>query len=50
MFAGLAMLQSPDMVTVQGMISRESEEVAFNEVIVVSDDPTIYVWLGKIEH
>ena len=32
------------------MISRENEEVPFSQQIVVTDDPTIYVWLGKIEN
>jgi hypothetical protein len=50
MFAGLTNLRTPDMVTVQGMVSREGEEVPFTETVVVSEDPTIYVWLGKIEN
>jgi len=32
-----------------GMNSREGESVAFNKPVVISEDPTIYVWLTKVE-
>ena len=31
------------------MNSREGESVAFNKPVTISEDPTIYVWLTKIE-
>ena len=35
--------------SVVGMNSREGESVAFNKPVIISEDPTIYVWLTKIE-
>ena len=32
-----------------GMNSREGESVAFHKNIIISEDPTIYVWLTKVE-
>lgn len=32
-----------------GMYSREGEYVHFSDKVVISEDPTIYVWLTKIE-
>ena len=32
-----------------GLNSREGESVAFNKPVIISEDPTIYVWLTKIE-
>ena len=31
------------------MNSREGESVNFNKPVVISEDPTIYIWLTKIE-
>lgn len=31
------------------MTSKEGESVAFKDEVKLSDDPTIYVWLTKIE-
>jgi len=33
-----------------GFISREGEYVTFSKDIIISEDPTIYVWLTKIEN
>jgi dynein heavy chain 1 len=33
-----------------GMYSREGEYVKFSKSIIISEDPTIYVWLAKIEN
>ena len=32
-----------------GMNSREGESVAFHKHVIISEDPTIYIWLTKIE-
>jgi hypothetical protein len=32
-----------------GMYSREGEYVKFSKHVTISEDPTIYVWLAKIE-
>lgn len=32
-----------------GMFSREGEYVPFTNKVIISEDPTIYVWLTKIE-
>ena len=34
---------------INGMFSREGEYVKFSTPVVISEDPTIYVWLAKIE-
>ena len=31
------------------MVSREGETVKFSNSIIISEDPIIYIWLGKIE-
>ena len=31
------------------MISREGETVQFNKHVIISEDPTIYVWLNKVQ-
>jgi len=49
MFAGLNSLVSKDGNEITGIISRESEEVKYETSIKITDDPTIYIWLGKIE-
>lgn len=33
-----------------GMYSREGEYVNFSDPVIISEDPTIYVWLTKIEN
>jgi len=33
-----------------GMYSREGEYVKFSKQIIISEDPTIYIWLAKIEN
>lgn len=32
-----------------GMNSREGESVAFHDKVSIVEDPTIYVWLTKVE-
>jgi dynein heavy chain 1, cytosolic len=49
MFAGLNALISKDGDEITHMTSREREEVEFEKSIKISDDPTVYIWLGKIE-
>jgi len=51
MFAGVTLLKTEnngDLVV--GMSSREGEYVNFIENVKISDDPTINVWLTKIEN
>ncbi len=50
MFAGLNSLNTPDGNELTHMVSREKEEVEFTNKIKISDDPTIYIWLEKIEN
>ncbi len=50
MFAGLNSMISADGNEITHMKSREMEEVEFNTYIKISDDPTIYIWLEKIEN
>jgi hypothetical protein len=33
-----------------GMYSREGEYVKFSKKVIISEDPTIYVWLTKLEN
>lgn len=50
MFAGITSLRfenEGDMLL--GMFSREGEFVEFSKEILISEDPTIHVWLTKIE-
>ena len=35
--------------SIVGMNSREGESVAMHKPVVISEDPTIYVWLTKVE-
>ncbi|KAG7090771.1 Cytoplasmic dynein 1 heavy chain 1 [Marasmius oreades] len=50
MFAGIATVKLDDDVTqIQGMASREGEEVHFTEPILLKDFPKINDWLAKIE-
>ena len=32
------------------MNSKEGESVGFNKNVIISEDPTIYVWLNKIQN
>lgn len=51
MFAGITSLKfEKEGDQLLGMISREGEYVSFSKDIMISDDPTIYVWLTKIEN
>lgn len=51
MFAGITSASSEkEGDQLNGMFSREGEYVQFSNPIIVSEDPTIYVWLAKIEH
>ncbi|CAD7970792.1 unnamed protein product, partial [Amoebophrya sp. A120] len=50
MFAGVAQFGTEnegDSITV--MRSRENEEVKFEKPVVISEDPSIHVWLTKVE-
>ena len=50
MFAGItAMNYEADGDHLIGMYSREGEYVPFSNKVVISEDPTIYIWLTKIE-
>lgn len=55
MFAGITTTQFEDngddkpADKVIGMVSREGEAVAWSKPTIISEDPTIYVWLQKIE-
>jgi hypothetical protein len=50
MFAGItSMTYEKDGDELTGMVSREGEHVSFSNNIIISEDPTIYVWLTKIE-
>ena len=51
MFAGIATIRLDDDLTqIQGMASREGEEVAFKEPILLKDYPKINDWLARIEY
>ncbi|KAN0138520.1 Dynein heavy chain and region D6 of dynein motor domain containing protein [Lactarius tabidus] len=51
MFAGIATIKLDDDLTqIQGMASREGEEVAFKEPILLKDYPKINDWLARIEY
>jgi dynein heavy chain 1 len=51
MFAGISTVKLDDDVTqIQGMASREGEEVAFTEPILLKDFPKINDWLARIEY
>lgn len=50
MFAGITSTtfeKEGDVIT--GMVSREGENVKFSNNVTISEDPIIYIWLGKIE-
>lgn len=53
MFAGITTVNSEkgadDGDIIVGMNSREGESVPFNNKVNISEDPTIYKWLTKIE-
>lgn len=50
MFAGISTIRLDDDLTeIQGMSSREGEEVPFSEPILLKDFPKINDWLAKIE-
>ena len=50
MFAGISTLKLDDDLTqIQGMASREGEEVPFNAPILLKDFPKINDWLAKVE-
>ncbi|KAI0271628.1 dynein heavy chain protein 1 [Gloeopeniophorella convolvens] len=51
MFAGIATIKLDDDLTqIQGMASREGEEVAFKDPILLKDYPKINDWLARIEY
>eukprot|EP00919_Chromeraceae_sp_WS-2016_P001806 GHVR01004377.1.p1 GENE.GHVR01004377.1~~GHVR01004377.1.p1 ORF type:complete len:4168 (-),score=965.61 GHVR01004377.1:131-12634(-) len=51
MFAGITALEmnptDPDIII--GMSSKEGESVLFTDPVVISQDPAINAWLGKVE-
>ena len=50
MFAGITSVSfEKDGDSLTGMYSREGEHVPFSAPVIVSEDPTIYVWLAKVE-
>ncbi|KAF9243765.1 dynein heavy chain and region D6 of dynein motor-domain-containing protein [Melanogaster broomeanus] len=50
MFAGISTIRLDDDLTqIQGMASREGEEVRFSEPILLKDYPKINDWLGRLE-
>ena len=50
MFAGISTIKLDDEVTqIQGMASREGEEVTFKDPILLKDYPKINDWLTKLE-
>ncbi|KDQ54817.1 hypothetical protein JAAARDRAFT_37924 [Jaapia argillacea MUCL 33604] len=50
MFAGISTIKLDDDLTeIQGMASREGEEIAFRTPILLKDFPKINDWLAKIE-
>ncbi|KAI9513146.1 dynein heavy chain protein 1 [Russula earlei] len=51
MFAGIATVKLDDDLTqIQGMASREGEEVIFKDPILLKDYPKINDWLARIEY
>lgn len=51
MFAGITSVQfEKEGDQLNGMYSREGEYVKFSKEILISEDPTIYVWLTKVEN
>ena len=50
MFAGLSSIKlDEDITRIEGMASREGEEVAFTTPIILKDYPKINYWLTKLE-
>jgi dynein heavy chain 1 len=50
MFAGISTIKlDEDLTQIQGMASREGEEVTFTEPILLKDYPKINDWLAKLE-
>lgn len=50
MFAGISTIMlDEDLTQIQGMASREGEEVKFSEPILLKDYPKINDWLARIE-
>ena len=50
MFAGISTIDlDEDLTQIQGMASREGEEVRFTEPILLKDYPKINDWLAKLE-
>lgn len=50
MFAGIStVMLDDDLTQIQGMASREGEEVPFSEPILLKDYPKINDWLARIE-
>ncbi len=50
MFAGIStLILDEDLTQIQGMASREGEEVHFTEPILLKDFPKINDWLAKLE-
>ncbi|KAF8746268.1 hypothetical protein AX14_000063 [Amanita brunnescens Koide BX004] len=50
MFAGIStIILDEDLTQIQGMASREGEEVRFTEPILLKDYPKINDWLAKLE-
>ncbi|KAG2057179.1 hypothetical protein BDR06DRAFT_1019336 [Suillus hirtellus] len=50
MFAGISTIKlDEDLTQIQGMASREGEEVKFTEPILLKDFPKINDWLAKLE-
>ena len=50
MFAGITTMNfENEGDSLIGMYSREGEYVSFSDNVTISEDPTIYVWLTKIE-
>ncbi|MCQ2815661.1 MAG: AAA family ATPase [archaeon] len=50
MFAGMNSLKTEDQDTLTGMSCREQEVVDFEKNVKISDDPTIYKWLGNVQN
>ncbi|KAG2370226.1 dynein heavy chain protein 1 [Suillus spraguei] len=50
MFAGISTIKlDEDLTQIQGMASREGEEVRFSEPVLLKDFPKINEWLTKLE-
>lgn len=50
MFAGISTIKlDEDLTQIQGMASREGEEVNFSEPVLLKDFPKINDWLAKLE-